>query len=53
VTLQILDPIDPRVVDYDSRRLRDLVRAVMTDELARMRGDLQRRPTAGSASAQP
>jgi 1-acyl-sn-glycerol-3-phosphate acyltransferase len=53
VTLQILDPIDPRVVDHDSRRLRDLVRAVMTDELARMRGDLQRRPTAGSASAQP
>lgn len=38
VTLKILDPIDPRVVDHDSRRLRDLVRAVMTDELSRMRG---------------
>ncbi|NUP11401.1 MAG: 1-acyl-sn-glycerol-3-phosphate acyltransferase [Polyangiaceae bacterium] len=38
VTLKVLDPIDPKVVDYDSHRLRDLTRSVMADELAALRG---------------
>lgn len=38
VTVNILDPIDPKLVGYDSRRMRDVVRSVMADELERIRG---------------
>ena len=33
VTVRLLDPIDPRSADYDSRKLRDLVHAVMRDAM--------------------
>jgi len=38
VTVKILDPIDPCVVGHDSKRLRDMVRTVMADELGKLRG---------------
>lgn len=38
VTVKILDPIDPKVVGYDSRRLRDMTRSLMVEELATLRG---------------
>jgi 1-acyl-sn-glycerol-3-phosphate acyltransferase len=33
VTVRLLDPIDPAVVDYDSRKLRDLVHSVMAQAM--------------------
>jgi 1-acyl-sn-glycerol-3-phosphate acyltransferase len=38
VVVKILDPIDPALVGYDSRKLRDLVRSVMENEIAKSRG---------------
>ena len=35
--VRVLEPIDPALVDYDDRKLRDLVRARMADELLRIR----------------
>jgi hypothetical protein len=35
--LVVLPAIDPAVVDYDSRKLRDHVRDVMAEELERLR----------------
>jgi 1-acyl-sn-glycerol-3-phosphate acyltransferase len=37
VRVRILDPIDPASANWDSRRLRDRVRAKMMEELAKMR----------------
>jgi 1-acyl-sn-glycerol-3-phosphate acyltransferase len=37
VRVRILDPIDPASVDYDHKRLHDVVRARMLEEQARMR----------------
>jgi 1-acyl-sn-glycerol-3-phosphate acyltransferase len=37
VTVNILDPIDPASVGFDSRKLRDVTHEVMTRELAKMR----------------
>lgn len=37
VRVHILDPVDPSSVDYDPRRLHDVVRARMLEEQARMR----------------
>lgn len=42
VNVQILDPVDPASVGYDSHRLRDLVHARMAAELGRMRGRRER-----------
>jgi 1-acyl-sn-glycerol-3-phosphate acyltransferase len=38
VRVHVLAPVDPALVDYDSRRLRDLVHTKMAEEVARMRG---------------
>lgn len=37
VRVTVLPPVDPSIVNYDSRRLRDLVREQMAAELARLR----------------
>jgi 1-acyl-sn-glycerol-3-phosphate acyltransferase len=37
VLVRVLDPIDPASVDYDYKRLRDVVRARMAEELAKIR----------------
>jgi 1-acyl-sn-glycerol-3-phosphate acyltransferase len=50
VDVQILDPIDPASVGYDSRRLRDVVHARMAAELDRMRGRPERRAPPLSAA---
>jgi 1-acyl-sn-glycerol-3-phosphate acyltransferase len=36
VRLEILDPIEPAAADFDSRRLRDMVRDVMAHEIERL-----------------
>jgi 1-acyl-sn-glycerol-3-phosphate acyltransferase len=42
VRVHVLEPIDPAAAGHDSRRLRDLVHARMSSELARMRGRSER-----------
>ncbi len=44
VTVRILEPIDPSTCDYDSRRLRDVVRARMAAELKAVRAATARAP---------
>src|SRR5688572_22771747 len=45
VTVRVLEPIHPASAGYDDRRLRDLVRARMIEEQARIRGETPRGPT--------
>lgn len=49
VTIRVLDPIDPSTTGYDHRRLSDVVRARMIEELDVMRGRAKAAPVAQQA----